>query len=600
MIPFDAFLQVRAANGGTFSPDGRTLVYLSNETGVPQVYRQELPGPHAVQLTDTGEIVRAVHWSPDGRRLLFTMDAGGSEHEQLYLLDPQGGAPRALTAAPEAIHTFGAWSPDSRSVVFAANRRNRAYFDIYTLDVDTGEERCVLERDGYFTAVDWSPDGERLVVREHLASFNQELHLLDLASGELALLTSHKGNARYPAARFLPDSRHLLVVTDQDRDHLAVIRLDSQTLRRRSFLEKPADVESLDLTRDGQRAVMLLNREGWSELLIARVTERSLAGLVNVRLPGVASHCRIAADGSQIALSFNGPAQNFQVWAMDPDGVARTQWSRAPMGDLDRSLLVEPELVRYPTHDGLKIPAWLYRPRGVEGPLPVVVHVHGGPESQDRPNFNAVYQYLAHRGYAVLAPNVRGSSGYGNHYAHLDDREKRYDALADVERAYHWLVAEGIGDPRRIGIMGGSYGGFTVLYCLTRQPDLWAAGVDIVGVANFETFFKHTGPYRRHLRASEYGDPERDRDLLRDLSPIHRVDQIRAPLLVIQGANDPRVPQEESDQMVESLRARSHPVEYLLYPDEGHGIVKLSNRIHAYTAVGEFLDRYLGTRSVDT
>ncbi len=593
MLRFETFLQVKSATGGVFSPDGRTLAYLSNLTGVAQLYCLDAPGADPRQLTDTGEIVRAVHWSPDGSRLLYTMDRGGNEHEQLYLLSSDGAEGRALTDVPAAIHTFGGWSRDSRSVAFAANRRNAAHFDVYVLDVQTGEERCVLQRDAYFTVADWSPDGRHLVVRQHHASFNQDLHLLDLETGDLRLLTPHDGNARYPAARFLPDGRHLLLLTDQDRDFVALERLDVPTSRRKALLEKPGDVESLDLCADGNRVVMLLNREGWSEVLTARLTERGLANLAQMPLPGVAASARISGDGTRIALSLNGPTRNFNVWSLDADGVSRTPWTRVDLGELDPASLVEPQLIRYPTHDGREIPAWLYLPRERAGPHAVIVHVHGGPEGQDRPNFSPVYQYLVHRGYAVLAPNVRGSSGYGNTYCHLDDREKRYDALRDVEFAYHWLVSSNTGEPRRIAIMGASYGGFTVLYCLTRQPELWAAGVDIVGIANFETFFQHTGPYRRHLRASEYGDPERDRELLWDLSPIHRVNQIRAPLMVVQGANDPRVPQEESDQRVESLRARRHPVVYLLFPDEGHGIVKLPNRVRAYTAIGEFLDRHL-------
>jgi dipeptidyl aminopeptidase/acylaminoacyl peptidase len=382
--------------------------------------------------------------------------------------------------------------------------------------------------------------------------------------------------------------------TDQDRDFLALARLDTKTMRLHRLLERRTDVELCDVSADDRRVVALLNREGWSEVVVARLRERMLTGVTGLRLPGVANDCRIARGGSQVALTLNGPTQNYNVWGLDPETTGRVPWTRASMGDLTPADLVEPEAVRYESHDGLQVPALLYRPSNAgSGPVPAVVYVHGGPESQDRPNFNPVYQYLAHRGYAVLAPNVRGSSGYGNAYCHLDDREKRYDALRDVEYAHRWLASSRVADPKRIGIMGASYGGFTVLASLTRQTELWAAGVDIVGIANFETFFKHTGPWRRHLRASEYGDPDRDADLLRDLSPIHAVDRIRAPLMVIQGANDPRVPQEESDQMVEQLRARSQPVEYLLFPDEGHGILKLPNRIKAYTAVAEFLDRYL-------
>ena len=593
-IPFETFLQVRSATGGAFCPGGRTLAFLMNLTGVPQVYRLDSPTGEPVQLTHFTGIVRSLHWAPDGRRLLFAMDEGGSERHQLYLLTPDGSEPRLLTPHPEAIHTFGGWAPDGRRIAFAANRRDPAYFDLYVLDVDTGEERCVLQRDGHFNAVDWSADEHMLLVRESHAGMDQDLHLLDLETGELRHVTPHTGNARYATPQFLPDNRSILVCTDQDRDFLALARLDTRMLRLRPLLERRSDIECCDVSADGRRVAALLNREGWSEVVVARLAERTLIRVNSVRLHGVASDSRLAREGNRIAVSLNSPTRNFNIWEMDSETTARVQWTHAPMGDLDSVPLVEPEAVRYPGHEGLEIPALLYRPPdAAPGPAPVVVYVHGGPESQDRPNFNPIYQYLAHRGYAVLAPNVRGSTGYGNAYSHLDDLDKRYDALRDVEQAYHWLVSAGIGDPARIGIMGGSYGGFTVLACLTRQPELWAAGVDIVGIANFETFFKHTGPWRRALRASEYGDPERDAELLRDLSPIHAVDRIRAPLMIVQGANDPRVPQEESDQMVEQLRARSHPVEYLLFPDEGHGIVKLPNRVKAYTAIGCFLDRHL-------
>jgi dipeptidyl aminopeptidase/acylaminoacyl peptidase len=592
-LPFSAFLQVHSATGGCFSPDGRALAFLSNETGTAQAYRLDAPGAAAHPLTHFAETGRSVHWSPDGRHLLFCMDHGGSEREQLYLLAPDGSDCRPLTNAPEAVHTFGGWAPDSRRIAFAANRRHPAFFDLYTLDVLAGEERLVLKGDAYLNALDWSADGRRLLIRQHHAAYNQDLFLFDLESGSLHPITPHAGNARYLSAHLLPDDS-VLLCTDQDRDFLALALLDPATGELLPLLEEPADIESCDVSRDGRRVAALRNQRGWSDLVLGRLGESGLTELVEVPLAGVASACRMAADGSRVAVTMAGAARNANVWAADPDTGSLAQWTSAATGGLDPSLLVEPEEVRYVSHDGLEIPAWLYRPTGSEGrPLTTVVHVHGGPESQDRPGYSAVYQYLVHRGYAVLAPNVRGSSGYGNVYCHLDDREKRYDALRDVEHAHRWLVDSGTSARGRIGIMGASYGGFTVLACLTRQPELWAAGVDIVGIANFETFFKHTGPYRRHLRASEYGDPERDAELLRDLSPIHQIDRIRAPLMVIQGANDPRVPQEESDQMVGKLRARGHPVEYLLFPDEGHGIVKLPNRVKAYTAVGEFLGRHL-------
>jgi dipeptidyl aminopeptidase/acylaminoacyl peptidase len=228
----------------------------------------------------------------------------------------------------------------------------------------------------------------------------------------------------------------------------------------------------------------------------------------------------------------------------------------------------------------------------VERP-PVVVHVHGGPESQAQPIFSPVIQYLVDHGYAVLTPNVRGSTGYGRTYTHLDDVEKRMDSVADLEAAVRWLRQSGQIDGKRIAVMGGSYGGFMVLAALTTYPDLWAVGVDIVGVANFETFLRNTGAYRRHWRIPEYGDPDKNADLFRRISPIHHVDKIQAPLMVVHGDNDPRVPLSETEQIVAALESRGVPVQFIHFDDEGHGVIKLKNKLVAYPAIGEFLDKHL-------
>src|SRR5581483_4056855 len=254
---------------------------------------------------------------------------------------------------------------------------------------------------------------------------------------------------------------------------------------------------------------------------------------------------------------------------------------------------VAPSLVHYPSFDERKIPAFLYLPRVQQSNLPVIIDVHGGPEGQTRPSFYPVTQYLINRGYGVLAPNVRGSTGYGYEYQSLDDVRKRMDSVADLKYAALWLAEKGIADPQRIAVMGGSYGGFMVLAAITTYPDLWAAAVDIVGIANFVTFLKNTGPWRRKLREAEYGSLEQDREFLEEISPIHHVDRITSPLMVIHGANDPRVPVGEAEQIVAGLRERGRPVAYLRFEDEGHGLVKLPNRIRAYTEVAAFLDRYL-------
>ncbi|HBY93998.1 MAG TPA: S9 family peptidase, partial [Chloroflexi bacterium] len=281
------------------------------------------------------------------------------------------------------------------------------------------------------------------------------------------------------------------------------------------------------------------------------------------------------------------------VWAVDAERGTVTRWTASSLATLPPEALVEPELVRYPSFDGLTIPAFYFKPRAATGAFPVVIDIHGGPEAQRRPLFSPVTQYLVSQGYAVLAPNVRGSAGYGKSYMHLDDVYRRMDSVADIKAAYEWLIREGGAAPDKVAVYGGSYGGFMVLSALTTYPELWAAGVDIVGIANFVTFLENTSAYRRKVREAEYGSLERDRDFLQSISPLTHVDRITAPLVVIHGANDPRVPVGEAEQVVAALQERQVPVEYLCYPDEGHGFAKLENRLDAYPKVVAFLDHYV-------
>jgi dipeptidyl aminopeptidase/acylaminoacyl peptidase len=302
-----------------------------------------------------------------------------------------------------------------------------------------------------------------------------------------------------------------------------------------------------------------------------------------------------SADRSRFLVTADSPVDAMNVWVVDPATAEAVRWTATTLGTVPPEALVQPELVHFESFDGLPVPAFYYRPAEANGPLPVVINIHGGPEGQAQPIFNPVTQYLVGQGYAVLAPNVRGSTGYGKTYGHLDDVRKRMDSVADIKAAHAWLVEHGGADPGRIAVMGGSYGGFMVLACLVTYPQLWAAGVDIVGIANFVTFLENTSAYRRKVREHEYGSLENDRDFLAEISPINQVERITAPLLVIHGANDPRVPLGESDQIVESLRRREVPVEYLVYGDEGHGLAKLRNRLDAYPKVAAFLDRHMRT-----
>jgi dipeptidyl aminopeptidase/acylaminoacyl peptidase len=361
---------------------------------------------------------------------------------------------------------------------------------------------------------------------------------------------------------------------------------------------------TLALSRDGRWLAWALNVAGRSHLVFYDVT--APGAVDGLALPeGVVEGLTWAPDGSRVAFSFNGTRHNGNIWTAGPgtgDAAPARQVSQVPMGGLDPATLIEPQLVSYRSFDGLEIPAYYYLPTGRAranaAGLPVIVFVHGGPESQFRPLHAAPWmpplQYYLSRGFAVFAPNVRGSAGYGKTYIHLDDVRLRPNSVADLQAGVAWLAAHGGADPARIGIMGRSYGGFMVLAAITSYPALWAAAVDIVGIANFITFFEHTGVWRRHLRAPEYGDPDRDADFLREVSPLFKAGSITTPLLVLHGANDPRVPVGEAEQIVAAVRANGRPAELLRFADEGHFMLRQSTQLTAYPAIGDWFERYMG------
>jgi dipeptidyl aminopeptidase/acylaminoacyl peptidase len=319
-----------------------------------------------------------------------------------------------------------------------------------------------------------------------------------------------------------------------------------------------------------------------------------------VALPGqgIVGGMTVSKDQTKLAFSFSSPTQNGDIWLYDLNLKRLTQITQSDRAGIDPKKFLAPDLIKFETFDGRKIPAWFYQmptlaKRDGSSKIPVIVSVHGGPEGQERPGFNPLYQYYLSRGYAILAPNVRGSTGYGKTYTHLDDVEKREDSVKDLAAAVDWLKTKGGADPKRIAIIGGSYGGYMTMAAITLYPELWAAAVGTVAITNWETFLQNTSGYRRRQREVEYGRLDRDIEFLRRISPIRKIDRIRTPLFVISGRNDPRVPYTEGEQMVDALRKRGAPVEYKLYDDEGHGISKLKNRLELYPLVADFLDKYM-------
>ncbi len=614
---FDRYLNIRSAGSPTLSPDGERVAFLTNITGTSQVWMVPASGGWPAQMTFYEDTVGFLSWSPDGSGLIFGKAKGGDENAQLYWMSPDGAEIKALTWDPKVRHGFGGWSHDGKKIAYSSNKRHRDYFDVYVMETATGREELVYQQDGSNNPVAWSFDDKKIIVshaNEQL-SLDNDLYLLDLQTKQATHLTPHEGSAQFGSVRFAPDGNSIFFGTNDKREFYSLAQMDLASKRVDILDNTEWDLSGIEISPEGGALAYTINRDGFSELYIRRLDTNGKPLITAIgpkeapiKLPGKGivgaleftnDKSREASRESKLAFTFNGSRHSGDIWLYDMKTRALSQVTQSSMAGIPQSTFVEPELIRYKSFDGREIPAWYYRPQSANGSgsngrgLPVIVNVHGGPEGQAQPGFSGINQYFLSRGYAVLAPNVRGSTGYGKTFTHLDDVSKREDSVKDLAAAVEWLKANGGADPKRIAVMGGSYGGYMTLAAITLYPDLWAAAVDTVGIANFESFLKNTSGYRRKLREVEYGTLERDLEFLKSISPLYKVDRIKAPLMVIHGKNDPRVPYTEAEQIVEALRKRNAPVDYKLFDDEGHGVAKLSNRLIVYPLMADFLDRYM-------
>ncbi len=588
---------VRSASLFGWTPAGEVLI--STRFGeTAQVHSVASAGAARRQLTFFAEPVAGATFDPrgDGRSFLFSRDAGGAEAWQLYRFDLASGQSTLLSDG-KSRNELGPWAHQPGRIAFSSTRRNSKDFDLWVMDVSAPEAaRRVLDVEGQWNVLDWSPDDSRLLVRQYVSVSEARLHVLELASGKLTPVALPGTSETWAGAAFGDDATTLLAITDGGGEYNRLVTVNLTTGARVEHSgDIPWDVSGFARSLDHRHLAFTVNEGGRSALYLAPASAPSRRTRVELPLGNV-SEVAFDLASKRLAVTLTTAQATSDVFVLDVKKQRPVRWTTSEVGGLDSATFITPELVTFPSFDGLKVPAWVYRPRKAAGPSPVVITIHGGPEGQAQDRFSSTMQYWVNElGLTVIAPNVRGSTGYGRTYVGLDNGMKREDSVRDIGALLDWIATQPDLDATRVGVHGGSYGGFMVLASLVAYPERLRCGVDSVGISNFVSFLENTEAYRRDLRRAEYGDervPEM-RAFLEQVSPLNHVDRIADPLFVVQGANDPRVPRSEAEQIVRSLRDRGGTVWYLLANDEGHGFRRKSNRDYLARATTLFFERYL-------
>jgi dipeptidyl aminopeptidase/acylaminoacyl peptidase len=588
----EIFMQIGANASPQVSRDGTVRCFTSSMSGVSQLYRKD-PNGWPWQLTLFSDGIDFYALSYDGRSAIVGAAIGGSEQTNLYLIDIRTGRFQALTDLKGKQVADPMWSDDDSRFYYRSNEVNGTDFHVFEMEIATRKTRPVFVQEGFNGPTTVSKDGKWLIAAWYPSNVNNDLFLVNLADGKSELLTAHEGNAEYNSPNLAGDGQSVYLLSNANPSGvMRRARLDLKT-KVLQFLDTTSmwEVEGLTLSDDRSKMAWIVNEDGYG-----RVKLLDLKTSQNLPVPPLDGMIgSVSFDGPDaIVFTFSSPADPSDCWRWNFRTQKLEQWTFAIMAGIDKATLVRPQLVKFPSFDSLQISGFLYLPPGAKkgDKIPFIMDAHGGPESQFRPGFIRNIQYLALNGYGILALNPRGSSGYGKEFTDMDNYKDRWKSVKDYEMAARWLIDQGYAAPNKIAIKGGSYGGYMTLAALTTNPDLYAAGVDEVGIANFVTFLKNTAPYRRALRESEYG-PLADSAFLLEISPVTHVSKITAPLLIIHGENDPRVPVGEARQMAKAISERGGVVDTLIFPDEGHGVGKRANILVAYRRIVDFLNEQL-------
>ena len=603
------YQNTRSATFLDWAEEGNGMYIRTRFGEISQIHSVAKPGGARRQLTWFDEPIDQVEQRNHGRELAFTMDRGGGELDQIHLFDPRT-ATTALLTEGKSRNRILRWSRDGKWLAYQSTRRNGRDNDIWIMSPEHPEDAELLVEAGngdWWGPADFSEDGKHLLVQQYTGVTDSRIYLLDLKSRQMRIMA---GNSRDPSANratgFDGQGTGFYLITNS-RGRAA--ELAWKSLQPGTGIEYisttiPWDVSEFALSENGRRGAFVTNEGGISRLYLLNTRTRRYS-LVDKMPLGSILGMAFNPDNKRIAMSLNTAQTPSDVFVLTlgrtaTDARTLRRWTRSEVGGLDTAAFAQPELVHYPGFDSVddeprQVPAFVYRPDS-DGPHPVIIYIHGGPEGQYRPTFSSTFQmWIAELGVAIIAPNIRGSTGYGIEYASLDDGYRREDAVKDIGALLDWIAAQPDLDQNRVAVYGSSYGGYMALASAVHYSDRLKAGVDVVGISNFVTFLENTEDYRRELRRREYGD-ERDPDMqafLGRISPLNNVDRIALPLLVVQGQNDPRVPVTESEQIVTALRQRRQAVWYIKALNEGHGYDRKENQDVFQQAAMLFLQRYL-------
>ncbi len=595
LVPYQ---NTRGAVLADWSPTGDGLLILTRFAETAQLHEVQSPGAYRKQLTFHKEPVHEAARDPSRKDGIYIRtDVGGGEFYQYYWLELATGRTRLITDGKSRNESLVPANKNGM-IAYVSTRRNGQDFDVYVQNgPDAAGARLILQRTGQWSVLDWSSNDARLLVLQSISINEARLFVVDLAGGAATEVNpAPDKKIAYHAARFAPGGQAVFYAADEDREFVTLTRYDLARGTKTAFGAIEWDVEALAVSPDGAHLAYAVNKEGASEIYLAETAAPEKARALALPAAGVAGGLSFNPAGTRLAFSLSTAVSPSDVYTADIASGAVTRWTTSEVGGLSPATFVAPQLIRYRSFDGREIPAWYYAPKNAASPNPVIINIHGGPESQARPSFNPLAQYWVNElGAAVLLPNVRGSSGYGKTYVTLDNGMRREDSVKDIGALLDWIATRGELDRARVAVFGGSYGGYMVLACMARFADKIKCGVDIVGISNFVTFLERTEAYRRDLRRVEYGD-ERDpamRAFLLSIAPTTHADKITRPLFVAQGANDPRVPRNEAEQIVATIKRRGGTVWYLLAMDEGHGFAKKTNRDFFTSAASVFFERHL-------